>query len=205
MKSNSKLFAAAILLGLMLSPTLQAQGDAGSSFADILGDNGTIDFDGSLNMVTDPETGELSMIKLTKGIVIRGDLMNLDCDDLVLDNAKQIMTAKGKLVHFDNGDVSGTCGRLVYDIEKKVTTLEVNPVVNKKAEDGSITRLSGGTIILTQEGEATSVTIDKGGRITVSTEKKEAKASSGDKREKAAPKIVKKNVGTIRSPSPAGG
>jgi hypothetical protein len=76
--------------------------------------------------------------------------LTLNCNTLTLNPQTKMMLALGTPVKIRQGDVNAECKRFLYDIDKKQSTLEQNPVVLQKAGD-QVTRLVADQIILTQD------------------------------------------------------
>jgi lipopolysaccharide assembly outer membrane protein LptD (OstA) len=175
---------------------------AQSAFGGTLGDKATIKYKGEGSLSTD-ENGN-AMASFRGGVQIEGDLLNLKCDDLVVDQSKQIMIAKGGVdfVRKEGAQkIAGSCGKLTMYMDTKKTVLEINPHVKQYSEDGSVTEMSEAEVItMTQTNGRTSVTTGGGGQIVLDS----GKPSEGtDNKKKNAPaeKIDEKSVRQIPSPS----
>lgn len=181
-------------------PPAKTESGVSKAFGDLLGEGGgKITYKGEGGMSFDKDTGQPVNIRFTDTVTIKSDMMNLDCDDLEVDLVAQRLVAKGGLVKFSFEGVSGTCGRLTYDIEAKKTVLEINPVINQRDENGGTSEIRAAKITITQIGKAPNIVMEGGGEINVeSAPKVEAKKKL---EKKPAQKIDNDSVGKIPSPS----
>lgn len=187
------------------TPAAAKSGDmAQNAFSNVLGENGTIRYLGGMTMQMD-ENGNV-IARLQKSVKVESDLFDLECDDLVVDQANQVLIAKASgIVKFTKNDakskVSGTCGKLTYYIDTKKTVLENGPKVKQTAEDGSVTEMSADEVItMTQVGDQTNINTEGGGEIRFGSGKK-AESANGAKKNAPAEKIDDKSVRQIPSPS----
>lgn len=147
------------------------------------------------------ETGELDRMHIQGNVIIRSESMNLDCEDLIIDMPKQLMIATGKIVRFDQQDVSGTCGRLTYNMETRETVLvgDPKPVIIQKDASGRVTQTSARKITMTQTEKARHIGWEG------DTEFKVLPAPAATKEpgagEKAPVKIDEESVKALKSPA----
>lgn len=190
----------AALVGLALASPARADDPqspsqkASSTFGEIFGDDGVIKYGDTLNIEMDRESGELRRIVLKKNIRIKADLMDLQCDELEVDNIRQIMIAKGN-VKFSKDDVDGVCGRLTYYIDTQKTVLEINPVVNQKDEAGKTMTFSAEKITMDEDGIST----EGGGEILLKSAPETKSSSPALPKETDGEKVDAKSVGKIPS------
>ncbi len=170
--------------------------------------------DGGLDLVADkitstinPETNELQTMHIQGGVNVDSELMDLKCEDLLIDMEKQLMIAKGKVVDFKKDDVTGTCGRLTYDMESKKTLLEgkPKPFITQTDAKGRVSQTSADIITMVQTDKGNNVNWDGHVEFKVlpTEEKKEAKPGApAAEGEKEAPKKIEPGAGArLRSPS----
>lgn len=144
------------------------------------------------------ETGELNRMHIRGNVDIKSELMNLDCDDLVIDMETQIMNATGKLVRFVQEGINGDCGELTYNIETGKIVLEgkPKPFILQENPNGSITRTTANIITMTESGKGRSVNLEGDIEVeVVPAPKSKTDVSSNDsKDEKDAMEKEKKPV-----------
>lgn len=152
------------------------------------------------------ETGELERMHIQGDVVIRSEQMDLDCQDLVIDMRKQLMVATGELVRFDQKEVSGTCGRLTYNLETKETILvgDPKPVIIQKDASGRVTQTSANKITMTQTDEKRHIGWEGDTEFKVLPAQKTEDTSAADSGAPQPVKIDKENVGELKSPSLGG-
>lgn len=174
---------------------------AKNAFREILGPNGQINSDGSMRIELNNKTGEIVWAQLTKNVRIKGETLNLTCDDLRLDEEKRVMIATGERVVFEREDVSGNCRKLTIYLDTNKTVLERDAVVNQKSgKDGGTVQFKGDKITITESGDTTSILVE--GRNELRTQS--APATTPKKTEppkEPARKVDNTSVGTIRSPT----
>lgn len=151
------------------------------------------------------ETGELERMHIQGNVVIRSESMNLDCEDLVIDMKKQLMVATGKLVRFEQQDVSGTCGRLTYNLETRETVLvgDPKPSILQKDASGRVTQTSARKITMTQTDSARHIGWEGDTEFKVLPPPNAPKTETAGT-EKAPVKIDGENVKELKSPSVGG-
>ena len=169
----------------------------------IFGEGGMDLTAGTITSDIDPETNELKTMHIVTGVKIISELMNVECDDLLIDMANQTMTAKGKIVNFKMNDVEGTCGRLTYDMESKRTLLEgkPKPLIRQKDAKGRITQTSANIITMVQNDKTNNVNWEGNVEFKVIPPAEEKKEKTGDEKQEAPQKIDAGSVSKIRAPS----
>lgn len=179
--------------------------DSGDPLTDIFGAGGMDLKAERMESALNEETGELERMHIQGNVVIRSEAMNLDCEDLVIDMRKQLMVATGRLVKFDQTEVSGTCGRLTYNLETRETVLvgDPKPSILQKDASGRVTQTSARKITMTQTNGARHIGWEG------DTEFKVMPAAPAEKKEtaggeKAPVKIDNESVKELKSPSVGG-
>lgn len=156
---------------------------------------------GTISTDIDPATGEMKTMHIITGVKIVSELMNVECDDLLIDMANQKMIAKGKIVNFKMNDVEGTCGRLTYDMESKRTLLEgkPKPLIRQKDAKGRITQTSANIITMVQNDERNNVNWEGNVEFKVIPSPDAKKEKDGDAAKDGPQKIDSGSVSKIRS------
>jgi hypothetical protein len=203
----NRFYCFVLALGLIATGPAYAQGDAeagGDPLTKIFGDGGMDLKAERMESALNEETGELERMRIQGEVVIRSEEMNLDCDDLIIDMTKQVMIATGRLVRFEQQDVSGTCGRMTYYFETGETILVGNPkpsIIQKDAA-GRITQTSANKITMTQTEKARHIGWEG------DTEFKVLPAPQAQKKESSAQgqavKIDRESVKDLKSPALGG-
>lgn len=205
-----------LVLTVVMPATSQSQEPAaeggGDPLTSIFGEGGMDLKAERMESALNEETGELERMHIQGDVVIRSESMDLDCEDLVIDMKKQLMVATGRLVRFDQQDVSGTCGRLTYDLETKETVLvgDPKPSIIQKDASGRVTQTSANKITMTQTDSKKHIGWEGDTEFKVLPPPKsaeESQAADGAGAGGEAPKPVKidgENVGELKSPSLGG-
>lgn len=187
------------------APAQEEEAESGDPLTDIFGEGGMDLKAERMESALNEETGELERMHIQGNVVIRSEAMNLDCEDLVIDMKKQLMVATGRLVKFDQAEVSGTCGRLTYNLETRETVLvgDPKPSILQKDASGRVTQTSARKITMTQTNGARHIGWEG------DTEFKVLPAAPGEKKETAAGekkpvKIDTESVKELKSPSVGG-
>ncbi len=185
---------------------LGGQDDALSS---IFGEGGVnLKADGSLVFESDPETGDLKVMHVTKKVVLESDQLDLKCDDLRVDMVTQIMIAKGKPVVFELEGISGTCVRLTREMEGGKMILEgepggTRPFIKQKDAEGWITTTRANKITVIQSDISNTVLYDGFPEITRAQESKPKEKKKSDKDEKKDPGKINGSADLGKIPKPA--
>jgi lipopolysaccharide assembly outer membrane protein LptD (OstA) len=181
-----------------------AAGDSDDPLTKIFGEGGMDLKAERMESALSDETGELERMRIQGEVVIRSQSMNLDCDDLIIDMKKQVMIATGRLVRFEQQDVSGTCGRMTYYFETGETILvgDPKPSILQKDATGRVTQTSANKITMTQTDKARHIGWEGDTEFKVMPAPQAQKTgSSGD----AAPvKIDRETVRELKTPSVGG-
>lgn len=165
----SLLLAAALLIGQWNVATSQSdeappeEEEVSDPLADIFGEEGMDLTADGFQAETDSETGEMTKMHVWGKVKLISELMDLDCEDLVIDMENQTLIATGAPVKFDKKDVGGECGKLHYDIEKKITSLTGRPkptVRQGQVEGGAVQQTSAKTITIVEKENKSSITCD---------------------------------------------
>lgn len=175
----------------------------------IFGEGGMILNSDRMDSELNPETGEMKKMHIQGNVDIKSELMNLDCDDLLIDMESQVMNATGKIVRFVQEGIKGDCGKLTYNIETGKIVLEgtPKPFILQENANGSITRTTAKIITMTESGKGRSVNLEGDIEVEVvpaPASKKEVSANDikeQEKNEKKAKKIDKASVRKMRRPS----
>lgn len=169
----------------------------------IFGDDGMDLQAGEIHSDLDPETNELKSMHIITGVKIVSELMNVECDDLLIDMANQTMIAKGKIVNFKMNDVEGTCGRLTYDMESKRTLLEgkPKPLIRQKDAKGRITQTSANIITMVQNDKTNNVNWEGNVEFKVIPSPDEKKEKEGEGKKEGPQKIESGSSIKIRPPA----
>lgn len=201
-----------ILLALcLLTPSLawsqEEEAGDGDPLTSIFGEGGMDLKAERMESALNEETGDLERMHIQGNVVIRSEQMDLDCEDLVIDMKKQLMVATGEIVRFDQAEVSGTCGRLTYNLETKETVLvgDPKPVIIQKDPSGRVTQTSANKITMTQTDAKRHIGWEGDTEFKVLPAQKAPETSAADSG--SAPKAVKidkDNVGELKSPSLGG-
>jgi lipopolysaccharide export system protein LptA len=182
------------------APAAEAEESPMSGLADIFGEGGmNLKAGGQLKMESDPETGELRRLIVTKLVVIESDKINLKCDHLEIDNQKQIMIARGSPVVFSQGqEVSGEAALLTYDLETEKMTLEgpPKPVVRQLQSDGGQLETRANTITVTPSGKGSDVNMHEDVELKLIPAPSAAK-KNGAPRDKKPERVTPGNVNRI--------
>jgi lipopolysaccharide export system protein LptA len=147
--------------------TAKPAASAASSFSmgDMLGSGNTnVAFDGSFEIERDQNTGEVLNLKVTKGVHVRSDQMNLDCDLLIYDKQSGHMVATGEIdrpVHLKKDDVIATCQKLEAYPDEGKSVLTGKPVVKQGGANAG--EMRGSKVTLIQKEGKMRVLVDGGG------------------------------------------
>jgi hypothetical protein len=186
----------------------EADAGGGDPLTSIFGEGGMDLKAERMESALNEETGELERMHIQGNVVIRSESMDLDCEDLVIDMKKQLMVATGKLVRFDQQDVSGTCGRLTYDLETKETVLvgDPKPSIIQKDASGRVTQTSANKITMTQTESKKHIGWegDTEFKVLPPPKTEESKAADGGGQAPKPVKIDGGNVGELKTPSLGG-
>lgn len=162
---------------------------------------------GGMNATTNSETGEMVSMHIWGKVVLKSELMDLDCDDILIDMEKQNMIVTGAPVKFAKQDIDGTCGRLTYDIDSKKTYLtgKPKPYINQKQADGSSRVTSAREITMIQKEKFHNVMWEGDPEITVkpASAKKDDGKGPAKKAEKIDGANTEKIVTKQRAPTTA--
>lgn len=185
---------------------LGGQDDALSS---IFGKGGVnLKADGSLIFESDPETGELKLMHVTKNVVLESDQLDLKCDDLRVNMVTQIMIAKGHPVIFELEGISGACVRFTREMKGGKMILEgepggARPFIKQKDADGWITTTRANKITVIQTENSNTVLYDGFPEITRTQEVKPKAKKKSDKNEKKDPGKINGSADLGKIPKPA--
>jgi lipopolysaccharide assembly outer membrane protein LptD (OstA) len=91
-------------------------------------------------------------VRATGNVILKTRQLGLEGNSLFLNPDTNLMTATGSPVRIRQGEVNAECRKFTFDLQKKQSILEDNPVVFQKADD-QVTRLTADKIILTQDAD----------------------------------------------------
>lgn len=155
----------------------------------IFGEKGfNLKCENGISFEQDLSSGDMKFMRIKGNIDLKSELMNLKCEDIVIDNVKQEMTATAtasKPVDFAKDEIAGVCGKLIYDIEHKKTTLlgPPRPYIRQKDKNGNVTQTSSDTITIIETEKTRNVLLEGRSEINSVTpeEKKPEKGANGEK------------------------
>lgn len=199
-----------ILMALCLSAALVvpapqaavAQESEGGSdpLVEIFGDGGMDLKAERMDSKLNQDTGEISTMRIQGGVDIESEMMDLECDDLVIDMDAQLMTATGRLVRFKQEEVRGTCGRLVFNIETGETVLTGTPKPSIIQEDatGRVTQTSANKITMVEGDAGRNIEWDGDAEFKILPAKTISSGEDGERTE--AKKVDSRNVKDLKAP-----
>lgn len=189
----------------------QSSGDSEKSGDSGKGDNpaalgADIDFDFdklAAETINYNPDGSLHMIG---SVEFKSDQLALTSNDLVYNKNSKILTASGSPVQITQNNVKAECRDFHYDVDKKQSRLTGNPFIYQKNNDGSMTRIRGDVIVITQGANGQASVSVQSHTISVidRTGNSGKKSDSGDKKSKPrtqAKKVNPDNAELIKLPS----
>lgn len=122
------------------------------------------------SIVFDEETGTLAEITLIGIVHIESDKVRLDCENLVYDGGRNLLTARYNVVlEYAENDLQARCGQLVYDLNTEEMSLTVKPEVTARGgtlrDDNMIVlkRLANGKVAISTKSATTGSVGELGG------------------------------------------
>lgn len=138
-------------------------------------------FGAQFSLTTSPEDGRISYelgdkeglkyFLAKSGVHVKSETFEIKCDKLEYLGDKKVIIATGSPVTLRQKGINATCGRFVFDTEKKRTELTENPVIFSKDEAGRMVKTVGKRIYIEEgAGGNASVMVEGNAQLNIQSE-----------------------------------